>query len=70
MVISEAFSVKHVLFDLTDIKFDAYLHDIERTVRIIRITNDEIGAMVAPNTHENSTTVEINLSSDHSYTYE
>lgn len=30
-----------------------FLHDIERTVRLLRATREQIGALVASNTHEN-----------------
>lgn len=49
----QAFTEKNHLFDINDIQFEVFLHDIERRVRLLRATREEIGTLVAPNTHEN-----------------
>ena len=63
----ESFLQKHDAFNLTDMQFDAYLHDIERSVRLMRATDDELGAAIAPNTHENTTFEDLNVSTNHSF---
>jgi len=32
------------------VQYSSYLHDIERFVRLIRATNEDLGALIAPNT--------------------
>ncbi|KAH3695607.1 hypothetical protein DPMN_083064 [Dreissena polymorpha] len=43
-------------------QFISYLHDIERTVRLIRATNEDLGCIVAPNTDEGPDLHEENVS--------
>lgn len=64
--VRESFLQKHDSFNLTDMQFDAYLHDIERSVRLMRATDDELGAAIAPSTHENKTFEDLNVSANHS----
>ena len=62
----QAFTEKNHLFDLSDIQFEVFLNDIKRTVRLLRSTRDEIGAIVAPNTHANTQYSE-EISLDHAF---
>lgn len=48
----EGFINKHSCFDIADLQYESYLHDIERVVRFIRMTNDDLGTIIAPNTDE------------------
>lgn len=48
----QAFVQKNLLVDLADIQFAAYLHDIERAVRLLSAMQEDIDPVVAPNTHD------------------
>lgn len=48
----QAFINKHHLLTIDNILYSSYLHDIERVVRIIRLTNEDLGVSLAPNTNE------------------
>ncbi|MEW8545326.1 MAG: DUF6570 domain-containing protein [Candidatus Thiodiazotropha sp.] len=50
--VQEAFVHKHSLFDLQDIHYEAYLRDLEKIARLIKLTNEEVNSIVAPNTDE------------------
>ena len=61
----QAFLHKNSLFDLQDMQYEAYLRDIENIARLIKVTSEEVGTIVAPNTDEQSDVEEI-LSTEHS----
>lgn len=48
----DAFIQNYENLKLDDLHYVSYLHDVERIIRIIRTTNTDIGAVVAPNTDE------------------
>lgn len=63
---AQAFLQKNHLLDLADIQFAAYLHDIERAVRLLSAMQEDIGPVVAPNTHDYEESHD-QISDDHSF---